>query len=246
MTAACGAKVLMVDDDRELCRMVVRYLSQDGFEIAAVHDGRSALQAVEAARYDLMILDVMMPGMTGHDVLRQIMTMPGDLAAMPILMLTARGDEIDRVIGLETGADDYLAKPCSLRELAARLRAILRRTLAVASQGHLPSLSIGDVTLDAAARKATLRGEALKLTSAEFAILRLLMEAAGRTVPKDRLTMDALGRSYTPYDRSIDVHIGNLRRKLGGDSGESVIKTVRGRGYLFAATGADPVAKTLP
>lgn len=243
MTAACGTRVLMVDDDRELCRMVVRYLSQDGFDTTAVHDGASALRALHTAHYDVMILDVMMPEMSGHDVLRQVMTMRGETAAVPVLMLTARGDEVDRVVGLETGADDYLAKPCSLRELAARLRAILRRTTVPAAHPQLPALTVGEVTLDAAARKATCRGEPLNLTSAEFAILRLLMESAGRPVTKEELTEQALGRRYTPYDRSIDVHIGNLRRKLGGGSSyDAVIKTIRGRGYLFAAAGTSTLA----
>jgi DNA-binding response OmpR family regulator len=158
-------------------------------------------------------------------------------------MLTAKGDEIDRVVGLETGADDYLAKPCSLRELAARLRAILRRTSQNGSSIHQPVLTVGDITLDIAAQKATRNGATLRLTSAEFAILRLLMESAGQPVKKDQLTELALGRNYTPYDRSIDVHIGNLRRKLGvGDDYDSVIKTIRGRGYLFVASAASSVA----
>jgi DNA-binding response OmpR family regulator len=226
----------MVDDDLELCRMVVRYLTQDGFSIRAVQSGRAALQALRISRYDVMILDVMMPAMSGHEVLRQVSAMSGNVPAIPVLMLTARGDEIDRVVGLETGADDYLAKPCSLRELAARLRAILRRTTQAATSHQLPTLTVGDVTLDVAARKAARNGVTLALTSAEFAILRLLMESAGQPVKKDQLTELALGRAYTPYDRSIDVHIGNLRRKLGFDeSFDSVIKTIRGRGYLFAA-----------
>jgi DNA-binding response OmpR family regulator len=240
---ACGPNVLMVDDDLELCRMVVRYLGQDGFNVRAVHSGAAALQAIRMSRYDVMILDVMMPGMSGHEVLRQVAAPSADGPPVPVLMLTARGDEIDRVVGLETGADDYLAKPCSLRELAARLRAILRRTAQSSSSSHLPTLTVGDVTLDVAARKATRDGMALSLTSAEFAILQLLMESAGRPVKKDQLTELALGRSYTPYDRSIDVHIGNLRRKLSvGDSYDSVIKTVRGRGYLFVSSASNSVA----
>jgi DNA-binding response OmpR family regulator len=178
----------------------------------------------------------MMPGMNGHEVLREVAALSGGVPAMPVLMLTARGDEIDRIVGLEIGADDYLAKPCSLRELAARLRAILRRTLqnGAATSKHAPTLTVGDITVDSAARRATRRGEVLHLTSAEFAILRLLMEAAGQPVRKDQLTQRALGREHTPYDRSIDVHIGNLRRKLAtGGSKDALIKTIRGRGYLF-------------
>jgi two-component system response regulator CpxR len=233
----------MADDDTELCRMVVRYLTQDGFNVRAVHNGAAALHALKTSRYDVLILDVMMPGMSGHEVLRQVANLSGETLATPVLMLTARGDEIDRIVGLETGADDYLAKPCSLRELAARLRAILRRTAQGSSSSHLPTLTVGDVTLDTAARKATRDGTTLSLTSAEFAILQLLMASAGRAVKKDQLTELALGRSHTPYDRSIDVHIGNLRRKLGlGDSYDSVIKTIRGRGYLFVSSVSNPVA----
>lgn len=245
LAAERGPKVLMVDDDQELCRMVVKYLARDGFDIRAVHSGPQALQAIRSSHYDVMILDVMMPGMNGHEVLREIAASLGGVPAMPVLMLTARGDEIDRIIGLEIGADDYLPKPCSLRELAARLRAILRRTLqnGFATSKHPPILTVGDVTVDSAARKATRCGEALCVTSAEFAILRLLMESAGQPVRKDQLTQLALGREYTPYDRSVDVHIGNLRRKLAqGGGNDSLIKTIRGRGYLFAASDTRPLA----
>ncbi|HZD52331.1 MAG TPA: response regulator transcription factor [Woeseiaceae bacterium] len=229
----------MVDDDHELCRMVVKYLTRDGFDVTVAHRGRLALEAVRSSRCDVMILDVMMPGMNGHDVLREIAASSGGVPAIPVLMLTARGDEIDRVLGLEIGADDYLAKPCSLRELAARLRAILRRTGSTGAGGpqHAPILKTGDITLNRAACTATRRGRPLSLTSAEFAILRLLMESAGMPVTKDEMTQEALGRHYTPFDRSIDVHIGNLRRKLSlGEHYDALIKTVRGRGYLLAVS----------
>ena len=215
--------------------MVVKYLARDGFDIRAVHSGTHALQTIRSSHYDLMLLDVMMPGMNGHEVLREVAALSGGVPALPVLMLTARGDEVDRIVGLEIGADDYLAKPCSLRELAARLRAILRRTQSgVTASKHAPALTVGDITVDSAARRATRRGEVLHLTSAEFAILRLLMESAGQPVRKDQLTQLALGREHTPYDRSIDVHIGNLRRKLAaGGSKDAPIRPIRGRGYLF-------------
>ena len=153
---------------------------------------------------------------------------------MPVLMLTARGDDVDRIIGLESGADDYLAKPCNLRELAARLRAILRRSMhsPAARQGDSSTVEVGDIKLDATRREASLSGKPLPLTGAEFAILKILMEHAGKAVSKELLTKSALGREYLPYDRSIDVHVANLRKKLQpGDVADTPIKTIRGLGY---------------
>ena len=240
-------RVLMVDDDPELCRMVVRYLCEDGFDVTAVHNGRRALEAVAASAFDVMVLDIMMPGMNGQEVLRRLQSDAGAGGAIPVLMLTARGDEVDRVIGLETGADDYLAKPCSLRELAARLRAILRRANA---NGPLrqdrAELTVGRLSINLAQRIARQDGERLKLTGAEFAILQMLMERSGRPVSKESLTRAALGRDYLPYDRSIDVHIANIRKKLDGgepSAGKqtvergSLIKTIRGAGYLLVESG---------
>lgn len=237
----------MVDDDPELCEMVAKYLREDGFTVRTVHDGKSALQAVEDGTFDAMVLDVMMPGLSGHEVLRHLQQRSVGLLPMPILMLTARGDEVDRIVGLETGADDYLAKPCSLRELSARLRAILRRS---ARAGNDSSLSgrhlvvgnsvVGKLSLDTAIRAVSRDGVALQLTSAEFEILCLLMRSAGKAVSKEVLTNQALGREYIPYDRSIDVHIANLRKKLARNSAtESVIRTIRGAGYLLIDAGVD-------
>jgi two-component system response regulator CpxR len=227
----------MVDDDTELCEMVVAYLRDDGFQASAVHSGEQALEAVRLHDFDAMILDVMMPGMNGHEVLRRLQAQPSGLAPMPILMLTARGDEVDRIVGLETGADDYLAKPCNLRELSARLRAILRRSMRTPGENYdKPStLSVAGIDLDAGRRQVSQAGEPLNLTGAEFAVLKTLMQFAGQTVSKDALTKAALGREYLPYDRSIDVHVANLRKKLGQtDSSGSLIKTVRGSGYQLA------------
>ena len=231
------ANVLMVDDDTELCEMVVAYLRDDGFKASAVHSGEQALEAVRMHSYDVMILDIMMPGMSGHEVLRRLQARPSGLAPMPVLMLTARGDEVDRIVGLETGADDYLAKPCNLRELSARLRAILRRSMRTAGEtpGEPTIMSVAGIELDVGRRQVSQSGETKSLTGAEFAVLKALMEFAGQTVSKEALTKAALGREYMPYDRSIDVHVANLRKKLGQtDSTGSLIKTVRGSGYQLA------------
>lgn len=229
-----SANVLMVDDDVELCEMIVAYLREDGFDASAVHNGEQALDAVDRQSYDAMILDVMMPGMSGHEVLRQLQARASGIAPIPVLMLTAKGDDVDRIVGLETGADDYLAKPCNLRELAARLRAILRRSRRSAgeSRGASPTLAVADIKLDAGSREASQSGRTLKLTGAEFAVLQALMENAGQPVSKEKLTKIALGREYIPYDRSIDVHVANLRKKLRAEqNSESLIKTIRGAGY---------------
>ena len=237
---------MIVDDDRELCDMVVTFLNADGFSAKAVHSGAKALAALEKSVFEIMILDVMMPGMTGHEVMRQLAVRAGGILPIPVLMLTAKGDEIDRIVGLETGADDYLTKPCSLRELAARLRAILRRTAQSREQRLQggPPVTVGEVSIDPGNQQVTLAGTPVNVTSTEFVILQLLMHSAGQPVRKETLTERALGREYTPYDRSIDVHIGNLRRKLANSSGaESPIKTIRGRGYLYALpSGAPPGA----
>lgn len=227
----------MIDDDRAYSEMVVAYLREEGFQSQAVCSGMQALKIADAARFDVIILDVMMPGMSGHEVLRRLQTRNSGLAHLPVLMLTARGDDVDRIVGLETGADDYLAKPCNLRELAARLRAILRR--AGLSRGGdrpaAPVIDVADVRLDCSALRATQSGNELHLTGAEFAILRTLMESAGHPVSKATLSTVALGRKFIPYDRSIDVHITNLRKKLDlVDGTGSLIRTLRGTGYQFA------------
>lgn len=232
----------MVDDDVELCRMVIAFLREDGFDSRAVHRGEDALQLVADDVFDVLVLDLMMPGMSGHEVLRRLQACHEGTLPIPVLMLTARGDDVDRIIGLETGADDYLPKPCNLRELAARLRAILRRSMHSAGRGgrEPKMLSVGDVTLDPGRHEATKSGQRLNLTGAEFAVLRKLMETAGRPVSKDQLTRSALGRDYMPYDRSIDVHVANLRRKMQetGPAG-SPIKTIRGSGYQFVVPQGD-------
>ncbi len=213
--------------------MIVKYLNEDGFEASAVHDGLSALEQVQSTRFDAMILDVMMPGISGQDVLRKLQASGHERPPLAVLMLTARGEEIDRVVGLETGADDYLPKPCSLRELAARLRAILRRAR---PNGFAPGkvLTVGDLSVDESELTAKRDGKLLPLTGAEFSVLRTLMASSGYPVSKEHLTRTALGRKYLPDDRSIDVHIANLRKKLSDPGGaDGYIRTIRGTGYLL-------------
>jgi len=222
-------RVLLVDDDTELCEMLVRYLGQDGFRVAAVHDGEAAVVALRRAEPGIVVLDITMPGMDGFEALRRIRA----FSAVPVLMLTARGDDVDRIVGLEIGADDYLAKPFNPRELTARLRAILRRARAAPASGDR-RLVVGDVSLDPGGRTVVRAGQALAMTSTEFAIAELLMKDAGQVVSKDTLSAAALGRRLSPLDRSLDTHVGNLRRKLGpGPDGAPLIRTIRGRGYLY-------------
>ena len=221
-------KILLVDDDVELCEMLDEYLATEGFEVTAVHDGHAALERAAQGGWDAVILDVMMPGMSGFDVLRALRP----ITAAPVLMLTARGEDTDTVVGLELGADDYVAKPCSPRVLVARLRALLRR-----AQGEEPSrstLRVGDLMLDPAARRVMVEGNEVELTGAEFNLLALLVRNAGRVVEKETLAEEALGRPLQAYDRRIETHMTQIRRKLGPlPDGAARIRTVRGAGYQY-------------
>jgi len=221
--------VLLVDDDVELLALVADYLRRDGFVATLAHDGATALTEALGGRHDIVVLDVMMPGQSGIEVLRQIRARTN----LPVLMLTARGDDIDRILGLELGADDYVAKPCSPRELAARLRAILRRLQpAPAAGADEQLLRVGALTLRPARRTAAWGEQALHFTGAEFNVLELLMRQAGRLVTKQELSERGLGRPLARFDRSIDVHISSIRQKLAGHApGAPPIKTVRGMGY---------------
>lgn len=223
-------QILIIDDDTELTDLLIQYLEPEGFEINCVHDGESGIKKALNQPFDAIILDVMLPKLNGFEVLKAIR----EHLDTPVLMLTARGDDIDRIVGLEIGADDYLPKPCNPRELLARLRAILRRTQKTPI--HKPIIEQHDIVVDCAKRLATLRGSELELTNAEFNILEMLIKSPGQAFSKEELTEYALGRKFTAYDRSIDVHISNLRNKLGNNpSGEALIKTIRGFGYLFNA-----------
>nr|ABO26811.1 CpxR [Legionella micdadei] len=219
--------ILIVDDDTELTDLLVQYLEPEGFEVVCVHDGENAVKKALNQPFDAIILDVMLPKLNGFEVLKAIR----EHLETPVLMLTARGDDIDRIVGLEIGADDYLPKPCNPRELVARLRAILRRTQKIPAQR--PIIEHQGILVDESLPN---HGEVLELTNAEFNILEMLIKSPGQAFSKEELTEYALGRKYTAYDRSIDVHISNLRNKLGdNEEGEPIIKTVRGFGYMFNA-----------
>ncbi|MEM7586129.1 MAG: response regulator transcription factor [Acidobacteriota bacterium] len=225
-------KVLLIDDDIELSSMHQEYLEAEGFEVELAFDGERGIEAIASHPPDIVMLDVMMPGMGGVETLRQIRGM----SHVPVLMLTARGDDIDRIVGLELGADDYVAKPCTPRELVARLRAILRRVAPGPRPTEAGSLRSGELIVEPAARRVSWRGASLELTSTEFNLLEQLTRHAGRVVSKEELSERALGRKLTRYDRSIDVHMSHLRTKLGElADGRSPIQTVRGLGYQLIA-----------
>jgi DNA-binding response OmpR family regulator len=223
-------RLLLIDDDAELSRLVTRYLAHEGFETVWAAGGEAGVERALDGDYAIVLLDVMMPDTGGFEVLRRIRRQ----SRVPVLMLTARGDTTDRVRGLELGADDYLPKPFDPAELVARIRAILRR---VAPQAPLaPSLAIGDLELDPGARSVRRNGAPVELTTVEFDLLAALLGAAGSTVSREELVRVVLRRPFSPYDRSIDTHVCNLRRKLGplAGGGERV-KGVRGAGYLYVA-----------
>ena len=224
------ARILLADDDEELCALLRDFLVREGFEVDLAHDGEEALRRAYGGGYDAVILDVMLPQRSGLELLRELRRS----SKLPVLMLTALGEDIDRILGLELGADDYVPKPCNPREIAARLRAILRRTQGDSEGPRLSDVTIGNVALRAASRSVTVKGEPVSLTGTEFNILAVLMREAGRVVSKETLSQDVLGRPLGPFDRSIDVHISKLRRKLGlASDGESLIGTVHRGGYIF-------------
>lgn len=224
--------ILIIDDDRELCTLLAEYLGTQGFDVSSVNDGSEALVQLQQHRYRALVLDIMLPGMRGLDVLRALR----QTDTTPVLMLTARGEDTDRIIGLELGADDYLPKPCNPRELAARLRAILRRS--DTSSAAPPSrLVVGATTIDRGDRSAHHRGVALQLTNAEFNLLAILMAQAGAAVDKDTLSTEGLGRPLSSYDRSVDVHVSKIRKKLAAAGGDKLILSVRGAGYQFVSRG---------
>jgi two-component system response regulator CpxR len=223
-------KILIIDDDEELCELVSEYLTVEGFEVESVNDGESGLNRALADGFDMIILDVMLPKMNGFDVLRSLR----QESKLPVLMLTARGDDMERIVGLEIGADDYLPKPFNPRELAARLRAILRRSAVPETVTGNEVIEVDGVRLSPASRAATLDGQELNLTSVEFGLLHELLKEAGRVVKKEDLSERVLERKLSPYDRSLDMHISNLRKKLGQRSdGGDRIKTIRSVGYIY-------------
>jgi two-component system response regulator CpxR len=229
-------RVLIVDDDAELVELLGQFLSGEGFEVTSERDGeRGARSAIDRSP-DLVILDVMLPGLGGFEALRRIR----ERSAVPVVMLSARGEEVDRVVGLELGADDYLPKPFSPRELAARVRAVLRRGRTAGAPAPAP-IAVGDLELDPGARAVRRAGEPIDLTGLEFAILERLARDAGQVVRREALYREVLGRRPSSLDRSLDVHLSALRRKLGpGADGGERIKTVRGVGYQYVRLEGEP------
>jgi two-component system, OmpR family, response regulator CpxR len=229
-------RLLLIDDDAELCSLLAQFLKREGFDVACEHEGNRGLQKALEGGIGLIILDVMLPGIDGFEILRRLRRQ----SQVPVLMLTARGEDVDRIVGLELGADDYLPKPFNPRELAARIRAILRRyePRPPASGGRL---EVNGIAIDPAAREAVAGGTKIELTTFEFDILELLMRSAGRVLSRDALMENFYNRKATPFDRSIDMHISHLRKKL--PRGENIIKTIRGIGYQFCRTAEDEAAE---
>ncbi len=210
-------RILVVDDDVELSNLIAEYLGAEGFAVEAAHDGESGLQRASGGGFLMVVLDVMLPGINGFEVLRRIRA----TSRVPVLLLTARGEDVDRIVGLEIGADDYLPKPFNPRELVARIRAILRRTRGDKSAPAAPDIvRVGEIELDPATRSVRL--------------LEVLLREAGRVVPRERLVNAVLSRKFSPFDRSIDMHVSKVRKKLGDTDADEHIKTIRGVGYIFA------------
>ncbi len=225
-------RILIIDDDEELCELVSEYLTVEGFQTETVHDGENGLRRALSNEHDLITLDVMLPKKNGLDVLRELRR----TSKIPVLMLTARGDDMERIAGLEIGADDYLPKPFNPRELVARLRAILRRvqTEQEPNQIEINKLQVDDVEVRIPARSALKNGEDLGLTSVEFDLLAELLRQAGKVIKKEDLSEQVLERKLSPWDRSLDMHISNLRKKLGNREDDTErIKTIRSVGYIY-------------
>lgn len=220
-------RVLLIDDDAELSRMLEQYLAGEGFEMSAAADGEQGVQAALSGRFDVVLLDVMMPRMNGIEVLRRIRR----VSDVPVIMLTARGEGLDRVAGLETGADDYIAKPYYPLELVARLRAVLRRLPKPARPDPSSTLQLGNVELSVSQRRVLANSTLIDLTATEFNVLEALLRSGDAVISKDELSMQALARKREPYDRSIDVHVSNIRQKLAAAGATVQIETVRGIGY---------------
>jgi two-component system response regulator CpxR len=234
MSATPKDRILVIDDDIELCELVADYLVAEGFQVEQAHQGPKGVETALSDDFTLIILDVMLPEMNGFEVLRRIRAK----TRVPVLMLTARGDDVDRIVGLELGADDYLPKPFNPRELVARIRAILRRTQPVSDAESGPEkLTFEDVSLETGSRTAYLRDRHLDLTGVEFDLLYTFLKEPGTVLKREDLVRRILGRELSPFDRSIDMHVSNLRKKLGPkkDGGER-IKSIRGVGYLYTRT----------
>jgi DNA-binding response OmpR family regulator len=231
--------ILVVDDDVELCELLERYLKSQGFQVDAVHDGTAAVASALSNPYSMVILDVMLPGIRGFEVLRQIRSK----SAIPVIMLTAHGEDVDRIVGLEIGADDYMPKPFNPRELAARIHAVLRRTTAGIAREPQDTgfIYLDDIRLDTRARAAHQGARDLELTSLEFELLALFFKSPGQVLTREELVKNGLGRELDPSDRSLDVHISNLRRKLNSfEDGSERIRAVRNVGYVYVVANSSP------
>ena len=225
--------ILIVDDDRDLVDLLRQYLEGEGFVVKAAIDYASGLRAALSGNHELVILDVNLPGGSGFELLKKLRAESN----LPVVLLTARGDSVDRIVGLHIGADDYVPKPFEPREVVARIRAVLRRTRAgMEKAGSDDRVVVGDTTLSPTTRTATLAGQVLDLTTVEFDLLEVLLRNAGKVVTRDQLAQAALGRNLAPFDRGVDVHLSKLRKKLGGGQySQDRIKTVRGSGYIYVA-----------
>jgi two-component system response regulator CpxR len=231
-------KILIIDDDKELTELLTEYLSYEGFELEACHDGVAGLARAYDESFSLILLDVMMPKLNGFEVLKAL----GGQHKIPILMLTAKGDNDDRVLGLELGADDYLAKPFQHRELLARINAILRRiNIVKTNENSINNQQINAVKIDHATRQVFCHEQLVELTGTEFQILDLLMNSASKIVSKNIISEQILKRKLSAFDRSIDMHISNIRRKLLEFSPSDKLKTIRGAGYIFLAGETDGI-----
>lgn len=226
------SNLLLVDDDQELCLLLKEYLQAEGFNVTLAHDGSEGVKLALQSEYDVIVLDVMMPVMSGLEALRKIR----DSKRTPVLMLTAKGEAVDRIVGLEMGADDYLPKPCNPRELVARVRAILRRTTETepSPSPMADEIRVDDLFIQVKSHAAFFQENPVTLTGAEFTVLELLMRSAGDVISKEVLTEKALNRKLTPYDRSIDVHVSNIRKKLSAlGANKDLIINIRGAGYML-------------
>ena len=233
-------EILLIDDDVELCSMLTEYMGRNGFRITAVHRGDTGLKAALEKPFALVLLDVMLPGLDGFEVLRRMRAS----SAVRVLLLTARGDDVDRIVGLEIGADDYLSKPFNPRELLARVRAILRRSAGTQEKQNQTLLRADGLELNLATRTVLHNGKKIELTDVEFALLEALMRAPGKVVSREEISENVLGRKFHPFDRSLDMHVSRLRRKLSGkDATEELVKTIRGTGYQLAVNSNQPAAK---
>lgn len=222
------ANILLIDDDKEFCQLLGEFFKTENIQVTFAHDGKTGINTILAGQNDVVVLDIMMPPPNGIEVLKKVR----EQSNVPIIMLTARGDDVDRIVGLELGADDYLAKPCNPRELLARIHAVLRRTrLPKYEQPEV--ITIGDLVLDTGTRKVTVDSELLELTSTQFSVLEQLMRHAGNVISKEELTEIVLNRKLDAFDRSIDMHVSNIRKLLKEVSGKQPIKTIRNVGYQF-------------